>query len=271
MDNFLLSCIFKLKNEIMKIYVCVKQVPDTAASIQIIEGNRIDERMTFIINPYDEHCLTEAAKIRDAQPGSEVVAVSLGNVSVQESLRSALAMGADRSIHIQSDARHDSLETARILKAAIEQDGKPDLILTGREAIDSGGMQTMFRIGALLQIPVLSNAVNIDIQNGKAFVSTEAELGSRLQYSLNLPCIIGAGRGLNTPRYPTFPDIMKARKKEIRTLDLQDLRFEPSANSMELLELRTVAEDRTPRPIEGDADTAVEELIRILEQEARVI
>lgn len=255
----------------MRIYVCVKQVPDTAASIRVIEGKRIDERMTFIINPYDEHCLTEAAKIRDARPGSEVIAVSLGGPSARDILRSALAMGAERSLHIQSERPHDAMETARILKAAIDLDGKPDLIFTGRESIDSCGMQTMFRLGALLQIPVLSNAVDVDIQEGEAFVSTEAELGSRLQYSLSLPCIIGAGRGLNTPKYPTFPDIMKARKKEIRTLDLQDLRFEPSASSMELLELRTVAEDRTPRPIEGDPDTAVEELIRILEQEARVI
>ena len=255
----------------MRIYVCVKQVPDTAASIQIIEGNRIDERMTFIINPYDEHCLTEAAKIRDAQPGSEVVAVSLGNESVQESLRSALAMGADRSIHIQSDARHDSLETARILKAAIEPDGTPDLLLTGRDAIHTGGMQTMFRRGALLQLPVLSNVVHIEIQNGKALVSTEAEQGSRLQYAVDLPCVLGAGKGLNTPRYPTFPDIMKARKKEIRTIDRQELAVEAPGSSMDLLELTAVVEDRTPRPIQGDPDTAVDELIRILEQEARII
>ena len=255
----------------MQIYVCVKQVPDTAASIQVMENIRIDERMTFIINPYDEHCLTEAAKIRDNRPGCEVIAVCLGKDTAQEALRSALAMGADRGIHIRCEEQLDSLKTARALKAAIDRDKRPDLIFTGREAIDSCGMQTMFRLGALYRYPVLSNCVGLEFEDGKVRATVEAEQGKRQHFDLELPCVLGAGKGLNKPRYPTFPDIVKARKKDILAIDIQDLEFQPGSGSMQLVELRPVSENRTPRPIEGDLDTAVDRLIQILEQEARVI
>lgn len=255
----------------MKIYVCVKQVPDSAATIRVMAENRIDERVTLIINPYDEHCLTEAAGLCEAHPGSEVIAVSLGPESAREALRSALAMGADRGILIKSDHRHDPMQTARILKAGIDSDGVPDILFTGRESIDTGGMQTMYRLAALYQMPVMSNVVSLTIQEGKALVASEAGAGTRLKYALGLPCVLGAGKGLNKPKYPTVREIMMARKKEIRTIEADDLELGPASASQELLSLRPVAEDRTPQPISGDLDEAVDRLIQILEQEARVI
>lgn len=255
----------------MNIYVCVKQVPDSAATIRVIAENRIDERVTQIINPYDEHCLTEAARIRDTHPETEIIAVSLGPESAQEVLRSAMAMGADRSILIKTDHKHDSIQTARALKAAIDLDGVPDIVFTGRESIDSCGMQTMFRIGALYQLPVMSNVVYLSIQNDKAQVAVEAGGGSRFKYALDLPCVLGAGKGLNQPRYPTVRDIMMARKKEIETVDFEDLDLGPAAGSMELVSLKPVSQDRTPQPISGELDEQIEKLIAVLEQEARAI
>ncbi|MGD8334267.1 MAG: electron transfer flavoprotein subunit beta/FixA family protein, partial [Desulfobacterales bacterium] len=127
----------------MKIYVCVKHVPDSAATITIREKNQIDESVTFLLNPYDEHAVEEAARLRAQMQDSEVVAVTLGKEGALGTLQSALAMGADRGILIKTDDRPDSILTARALKAAIEQDGKPDIIFTGKESIDSEGMQTM--------------------------------------------------------------------------------------------------------------------------------
>ncbi|MCF8040084.1 MAG: electron transfer flavoprotein subunit beta/FixA family protein, partial [Desulfohalobiaceae bacterium] len=229
------------------------------------------EQVTQIINPYDEHCLTEAARIRDNHPGSEVISVTLGPESAREVLRSALAMGADRGILIKSDHRHDSIQTARALKAAIDRDKTPDIVLMGRESIDSCGMQTMFRLAALYQMPVMSNVVYLSIQNDKAQVTVEAGGGSRFKYALDLPCVLGAGKGLNKPRYPMVRDIMMARKKEIETVDYEDLDLGPAAGSMELVSLKPVYQDRTPQPISGEIDEQIEKLIAVLEQEARVI
>ncbi|MCK5349517.1 MAG: electron transfer flavoprotein subunit beta/FixA family protein, partial [Desulfobacula sp.] len=105
----------------MQLYICVKHVPDSAANISIIDKTHIDENLTFLLNPYDEHAVTEAVRIKDNLPGSEIIAVCLGKDDAQKTLRSALAMGADRGLLIASDKNHDSIETAQALKAAIEQ------------------------------------------------------------------------------------------------------------------------------------------------------
>ena len=112
----------------MKIFICVKHVPDSAAKITIQGNNQFDESITFILNPYDEHAVEEAARVKKQIGDCEVIAVSVGKKDAENTLRSALAMGADRAILIQTDDRPDSIVTARALKAAIEQDGKPGLI-----------------------------------------------------------------------------------------------------------------------------------------------
>ena len=118
----------------MKIYVCVKHVPDSAATITIRDTNRIEENITFLMNPYDEHAVTEAARLRARIPGAEVIAVCVAGPAAENTLRSAMAMGADRSILVCADRPVDSMLTARALAAAIQQDGAPGLIL-GRKRI----------------------------------------------------------------------------------------------------------------------------------------
>ncbi|MBT4200613.1 electron transfer flavoprotein subunit beta/FixA family protein, partial [Desulfobacula sp.] len=129
----------------MQIYICVKHVPDSAAHITILDKNRIDENISFLLNPYDEHAVTEAVKIKNNHPGAEVIAVCLGKNDAEKTIRSAMAMGADRGVLITSDKIHDSIVTALALKTGIEQDGTPGLIFTGKESIDAEGMQTLFR------------------------------------------------------------------------------------------------------------------------------
>lgn len=255
----------------MKIYVCVKHVPDSAATITIREKNKIEENITFLMNPYDEHAVTEAARLRSQLPGSEVIAVCLAKPEAENTLRSAMAMGADRSILVCTDGCPDSMLTARALAAAIQQDGSPDLILAGKESIDAEGMQTMFRLARHLGIPAATSAVKITLEEGAVVVECEKEAGSRDVLRLTTPCVIAAGRGLNTPRYPTLPDIFKARKREVKKIDLNDLAMAPPAGGMEILDLAPVAENRVPKEITGDPASMARELVRILREEAKVL
>jgi len=255
----------------MKIYVCVKHVPDTAARITILEDNRIDERVTFIMNPYDENAVEEAARIKREAGDTEVIAVTLGTPAAEATLRSALAMGADRGIFIKSDDHPDSMVTAAALKAAIELDGKPDIIFTGKESIDSEGFQTMYRLAANFGIPAASNVVTLSLEPDTVIVEYELEAGAREVVELSLPCVIGTGKSLNRPNYPTLPAIMKARKKEIKQIDLEDLNFQKPAGRVEILELKPAAEGRQPKELSGTPDEVAVEIVRILQEEARVI
>ncbi len=200
----------------MRIYVCVKHVPDSAANIHIMDNLKIDESVPFLLNPYDEHAVTEAVALKNRIPNSEITALCLGKKEAENTVRSALAMGADRGLLVKTDTMCDSMTTARALHAAIVRDGGADIIFTGKESIDSEGMQTQFRIGALFGFPVVTNAASLDITDGKATVICELAGGRTRTFELTMPCVIGAGRGLNTPIYPTFPDVMKSRKNRLK-------------------------------------------------------
>jgi electron transfer flavoprotein beta subunit len=251
----------------MKIYVCVKHVPDSAATITIREKDQIDEGVTFLLNPYDEHAVEEAAKLKAQIENSEVIAVTLGKEGALNTLQSALAMGADRGILIKTDDRVDSILTARALKSAIEQDGKPDIIFTGKQSIDSEGMQTMFRLAAVLDMPVAINVVAFSTDSKNALVECEMEAGVRQLLEITLPCVIAAGKDLNKPRYPTFI----AKKKEIKQISLDSLQLEKPSASMEILELKPAVEQRRAKELKGQPHEVVEQLIQVLRDEAKVI
>ena len=255
----------------MKIFICVKHVPDSAAKITIEGENQFNESITFILNPYDEHAVEEAARVKKQVGDCEVIAVSVGKKDAENTLRSALAMGANRAILIQTDERPDSIVTARALKAAIEQDGKPDLIFTGKESIDSEGFQTMFRLAAGLAMPVASNVAAFSLEQDRVVVECEMEAGATGVLEMPLPCVVGTGKGLNKPSYPTLPAIMKARKKEVKKVDLKSLVLEKPVSRMEILELKPALEERRAKELKGPPQEAVAELIRILREEAKVL
>ena len=255
----------------MQIYVCVKHVPDSAATITIREKNQIDEGVTFLLNPYDEHAVEEAAQLKARVENSEVIAVTLGKESALNTLQSALAMGADRGILIKTDDRIDSILTARALTAAIERDGKPDIIFTGKQSIDSEGMQTMFRLAAALDMPAAINVVSFSTDAKNASVECELEAGVRQVIEIALPCVIAAGKDLNKPRYPTFIDIRKAKKKEIEQISLDSLQLEKPAASMEVLELKPAVEQRQAKEFQGQPEEVVEQLIDVMRDEAKVL
>ena len=256
----------------MRIYVCVKHVPDSAAKITIVGNNQIDETVTFLMNPYDEHAIEEAARLKRQTGDAEIIAVSVGKADAANTIRSALAMGADRGILVVTAAQPDSLLTARALKAAIDRDGRPDIIFTGKESIDSEGFQTMHRLAAAMNIPAASGVESFAWEPGRPVrVECDLEAGARAVIEMSLPCVVGCGKGLNKPSYPTLPAIIKARKKEIRQIELPSLNIEQPAGRIEILELKPAVEERRPKEVKGSPEEIAAEFVRILRDEAKVI
>ena len=256
----------------MKIFVCVKHVPDTAARITVVEGTGFAETCKFIVNPYDEYAVEEAVQLTKQAGEGEVVIVTVGKETAVNTMRAALALGADRGILVKTDAQFvDSSLTAEALKIAIEQDGGPDLVFCGKQSIDSEGMQTPFRLAKALELAVVTEVVGLSIGEGKAVAEREIGGGAREVVEMPMPCVIGATRGLNEPHYPKLPDIMKAKKKEIKQIDLADLGLDIGSALTEIVNLEAVAERGNARMMEGSTRAAVEQLVRILKEEDKVI
>lgn len=252
----------------MQIYVCMKHVPDTAANIRPLGGVEFDESVKFIVNPYDEYALEQALQIRESCSGAEVIAVTVGREAAASTLRTALAMGADRAIHIRMETYFtDAIETGRLLHHAISLDGSPDLILTGRQSIDTEGMQIPYRLGVLFDMPVAVNVVAFSMAGGLITVEREIEGDVREVIEMPMPCVVGATKGLNRPRLATLPDMMKARKKEIRVIPQADLGPAPSVPAAELLELQAVPDRGRGRMLEGSPDEMARVLLLMLNED----
>ena len=258
----------------MKIVVCVKQVPDTEARIKIAaDGKAISESdLNWIVSPYDEYALEEALKLKEAK-GGEVVLVSVGPDRVQSALRNGLAMGADSAIHMK-DPLFDTLDahgTAWALAAAIKPLG-PDLVLAGQQGVGTDNSQVPGMLAEILDLPQVTMAVKIEITEAKATVQREVE-GATETWETTLPAVLSAQKGLNEPRYASLKGIMAAKKKPIQVMDAaaaglkaEDLAPKTRIVSMELPPARSAV-----KMIEGDADTQVKELLRVLHDEAKVL
>jgi electron transfer flavoprotein beta subunit len=256
----------------MKIYVCVKHVPDTAAKITVVGGTGFAETCKFIINPYDEYSVEEAVQLKKRAGQGEVIVVTVGREAAITTMRSALALGADRGILVKTDSQFlDSALTGQALKKVIEQDGAPDLIFCGKQSIDSEGMQTPFRLAKAFDMPVVTDVVGLSITEGVAIVEREIGGGAREVVEMPLPGVIGATRGLNEPHYPKLPDIMKAKKKEVKQLDIAELGLDLASPQTELIHLEAVPERGPARMMEGSTREMVEQLVRILKDEEKVI
>jgi len=259
----------------MKILVAVKQVPDTATQVKIGADRRALDTagITWIVSPYDEYAVEEALRIKEKRGESEVVAVSLGPDRVKEALRSCLAMGCDRAIHLNDPAwsAADTLATAKALAAVIKQEA-PQLVLTGRQAIDDDMGAVTAQLAELLGWPcaywIMEEAVDADGKNVRAARQTE---GGLEVFDLPLPAILAAQKGLNEPRYPTLKGIMGAKKKEIRDVKAADLGLAAEPAQLSIVGLEALPPRPPGRVIPGDVPTAVKELVRALREDAKAI
>ncbi len=256
----------------MKICVCVKHVPDTAASIRLAGDTGFeDSDIKFVSNPYDDYGMEEAVSLCEKESG-EVVIVTVGKAKAVETIRSAMAMGADRAIHVKTDSQFlDSGLTAKALKAAMEQDGLPDMIFTGKGSVDTESFQTQYHLAKSLGMPVVNEVSTLTIEGGKAIAEREIDGGDKQVIEMSIPCVIGATKGLNEPRYPKFPDIMKAKKKEIKEIELSDLGINESDGGITIEKLEAVPERSGAKMLEGSVDEQMTELVNILKENEKVL
>jgi electron transfer flavoprotein beta subunit len=257
----------------MQLYVCVKHVPDTAATIKVVgEAEFNDSACKFIVNPYDEYALEAAVQLYEKDKTGEVVVVTVGSEAALTTIRSALSMGATRAILIKHDDPFlNSRTTAAALKAAILNDGQPDLILGGKGAVDTEGFQTLYRLAAGMGLPMANEVVKLDVTDGKVIVEKEIGGGTRQVLEMGLPGVIGTTKGLNEPRYPKFPDIMKAKKKDVKQIDLADLNLDAVTKTSNVIKLEAVAERSAAKIMQGELREQVLELVDTLKNQEKVL
>ena len=263
----------------MNIVVCAKQVPDTEAKVMVAAGGKaIDESgITFIMNPYDEFALEEAIRIKEATGGeTEVTLVTVGPPRADDVLRLGMAMGADHAIRVWDPALEeaDGAMTAKVLDAVVRDVGF-DLVLCGRVAIDDSEGAVGIRLAERLGIPHLNAVTELKLDGSSVTARCEAEGGVQV-VETSLPVLVAAQKGLNEPRYPAIPAIMKARRREIRLLSLADLGLtaeEIAAGTLAVVvALEAPAEQRIGRTVEGETpEEMARALALLLRDEAKVL
>jgi electron transfer flavoprotein beta subunit len=249
----------------MKILVPVKRVVDYNVKIRAkADGSGVETaNVKMSMNPFDEIAVEEAVRLKEAGTASEIIAVSLGAQACQETLRTALAMGADRAILVQTDAELQPLAVAKALKAVVERE-QPRLVIMGKQAIDDDCNQTGQMLAALLGWPQGTFASKVVPGDGTVHVTREID-GGLETVELTLPAVVTTDLRLNEPRYASLPNIMKAKKKPLETLAPADLGVEVTPR------LKTLKVAEPPRRQAGIKIGSVAELVDKLKNEARVI
>ena len=208
----------------MKLAVLVKEVPEASARTRIDPGTlRLDRSGPAALNPFDAHALEEALRVKERTGEGEVVAIMMAPARGAESLRKALAIGADRAVHVADDglAGSDLVATARALAKAVERE-QPDLVLLGQQGGDSDGAVLWSALADLLRLPVVSQAASLELADGKATVKRQTEYGYDI-IEAPLPAVVAVSDAINEPRYPSLKGIMGAKKKPFETLGTGDL------------------------------------------------
>jgi electron transfer flavoprotein beta subunit len=249
----------------MKVLVTVKRVVDFNVKVRVkADGSGVEtSNVKMSMNPFDEIANEEAIRLKEAGKAEEVVAVSLGDAKCQETLRTALAMGADRAIHVQSDAELQPLAVAKLLKAVVERE-QPALVILGKQAIDDDSNQTGQMLAALLGWSQGTFASKIEVGDGELQVTREVDAGLE-KVALRLPAVVTADLRLNEPRYASLPNIMKAKRKPVDTLSPEELGVEVSPR------LKILKVEEPPKRQAGVRVESVAELVEKLKNEAKVI
>ncbi len=249
----------------MKILVAVKRVVDYNVKIRVKSDNSgVDlANVKMSMNPFDEIAVEEAVRLKEAGVATEVVVVSAGPTQCQETLRTALAIGADRAILVESDAELQPLAVAKILKALCEKE-QAQIVILGKQAIDDDSNQTGQMLASLMDIPQATFASKVVITDGKANVTREVD-GGLETIAITLPAVITTDLRLNEPRYVTLPNIMKAKKKTLELVKPEDLGVDIAPR------LKTLKVEEPPKRSAGVMVADVVALVDKLKNEAKVI
>ncbi|MBL7544585.1 MAG: electron transfer flavoprotein subunit beta/FixA family protein [Bdellovibrionaceae bacterium] len=258
----------------MKIFVGIKQVPDTETKIKLLpNGAGVDlTGVKWVVNPYDEFAIEEAVKIKEKNPGTQVFAITLGpKQRASEVLRTALAMGCDEGVVVNSNIELDNLSVAKALTAAIKAEGACDLLLLGKLAIDDNGSAVGPMVAELLGTPHISVVSKLELSGSTLKVERDVEGGAKEVFEVSTPCVLTANKGLNMPRYASLPGIMKAKKKVLKEYEAEALGVSASTAKSKMASF-SMPEDKTAvKMLTGDASAQAQELARLLREDAKVI
>jgi len=259
----------------MKVAVLMKRVPDTASVLKIGADNKSVDMtgIKYVMSPYDEHAVEEAIQLREAGKAAEVIVVTMGPEGSQETIRTALAMGADRAILVKDATPGvNCLGTAKVLAAALKKEGDVKLVFAGKQAVDDDASQVPERVAEILEIPHASVVTDFELNGDTSTVEREIEGGS-YKIDLKLPALFTIQKGINTPRYPTLPNIMKAKKKEIKEFSLGDLGLSAGdiASGITIESLATPRQNRLNKVLQGTSEERVKALLSVLRETEKVL
>jgi electron transfer flavoprotein beta subunit len=249
----------------MKVLVSIKRVVDFTVKVRVkSDGSGVDlDNVKMSMNPFDEIAVEEAIRLKERGIVTEIVTVSIGSLACQETLRTAMAMGADRGILIESENELEPLAVAKALKALVQKEN-PQLVILGKQAIDDDSNQTGQLLAGLLDWPQATFASKLEVANSKAVVTREID-GGLETLEVSLPAVVTTDLRLNEPRYTTLPNIIKAKKRPLDILKMPDLQVDATPRL-------TTLKVEAPRPRKAGVRVAsVEELITKLRDEAKVI
>jgi electron transfer flavoprotein beta subunit len=263
----------------VRILTVIKQVPDSNAAIKVAAGGAGIETagLKLVLNPFDEYGVEQAVRLKEKRSDvDEVVALVVGDDKAAESLRTALAMGADRGVHVSDEAvdLRDELGWARVAAAAIKRDEKGfDLILTGKQTIDNDAGESGPALAECLDLPHVGAVTALEVaEDGKSFKAHRRIEGAEEVVECSLPALLTCEKGLVEPRYPSLPNLMKAKKKPVDKLTLADLgQVEAATAGVTFVSIAPPP----PRPecklVEGEPEEMAKELVRLLREEAKVV
>src|SRR5210317_127105 len=256
----------------MKILICIKQVPDMESRFKLnAQGTWYsDQDLAWRMNEYDEFAVEQAIQLREQLGEAEVVVLSVGPDRVKEAMKKALAMGADRGVHIQDEASYekDPFQIASAI-AAYAGDQSFDAIFTGMQSQDRGSAQVGVLLAGMLGLPAVTTIVSFEFDNGTATVRRELEGGLKAQVKLAFPALLTCQLGLNTPRYPTLPNIMKSKKKELVSIPVADLLKVEAVTVTDTI--RFPEKKGGGLVLEGDIAEITEQLVSILKEKTTVL
>jgi electron transfer flavoprotein beta subunit len=249
----------------MKVLVPVKRVVDYNVKVRVkSDGSGVDiANVKMSMNPFDEIAVEEATRLKEKGVVTEIIAVSVGPTQAQETLRTAMAIGADRGILVETTDEVQPLAVAKVLKALIDKE-KPDLVILGKQAIDDDSNQTGQMVAALANLPQGTFASKVEVAGGKVNVTREVD-GGLETVSLSLPAVVTTDLRLNEPRYVTLPNIMKAKKKPLETVNPADLGVDVAPR------IKTLKVSEPPKRSAGIKVPDVATLVSKLKNDAKVI
>jgi electron transfer flavoprotein beta subunit len=249
-------------------------VPDTEAKIALVSETQIDEKnIKWVLNPYCEFAVEEALKLKEKVGDSQVIVVSVGPARAMEAMRTALAMGVDRGILVETAPEMflDAPTVATIIAAALAKEEKVDYLFLGKQAIDDDAYLTHIFLAENLGLPVVTNVIGFSFENGKTIAKREVEEGALESVECTGPAVMAVTKGLNNPRYPTLPNIMKAKKKEIKVIPFGELGLGNLTPSYVLTKMVLPPKKKEGRIIPGEIQKSVPELVAALRHEAKAI